>query len=56
MQTVLTGGQLTCDVVVPNMGTFTGSFYFQAASITGEHNKEAVYDLTLESNGSVNLQ
>jgi TP901-1 family phage major tail protein len=52
---VMAGGALTTDLVVPNVGTFTGTFVYVSFRYSGEHKGEAVYDITLQSSGPVTL-
>lgn len=40
-------------VIVPDLGTFTGTFMIATMGYTGEFNGEVTYDLTLESSGYV---
>ena len=55
LNTALAGGALTTDVVVPNIGTFTGTFVYASFQYSGDHKGEAVYDVTLQSSGPVTL-
>lgn len=55
LNTVMAGGALTTDLVVPNVGTFTGTFVYASFQYRGEHKGEAVYDITLQSSGPVTL-
>jgi len=40
-------------VIVPDLGTFTGTFMIATMGYSGEFNGEVTYDLTLESSGYV---
>ena len=40
-------------VIVPDLGTFTGTFMIASMGYSGEFNGEVTYDLTLESSGYV---
>tara|TARA_R100000951_G_scaffold116555_1_gene128979 strand:- start:1051 stop:1485 length:435 start_codon:yes stop_codon:yes gene_type:complete len=40
-------------VIVPDLGTFTGTFMISTMGYSGEFNGEVTYDLTLESSGYV---
>ncbi|MBV8565236.1 MAG: phage major tail protein, TP901-1 family [Methylobacteriaceae bacterium] len=55
LNTVMAGGALATDLVVPNVGTFTGTFVFASFQYSGEHKGEAVYDVMLQSSGPVTL-
>jgi TP901-1 family phage major tail protein len=55
LNTVMAGGALVTDLVVPNVGTFTGTFVYVSFQYSGEHKGEAVYDVTLQSSGPVTL-
>ncbi len=55
LDTVMAGGALTTDLVVPSVGTFTGTFVYVSFQYSGEHKGEAVYDITQQSSGPVVL-
>ncbi len=40
-------------IIVPDLGTFTGTFMIASLGYSGEFNGEVTYDLTLESSGYV---
>jgi TP901-1 family phage major tail protein len=40
-------------VIVPDLGTFTGTFMIATMGYSGEFNGEVTYDLTLESSGYI---
>ena len=41
------------DFVIPDLGTYTGSFQITSLEYAGEYNGEATYSVTLESSGAV---
>ncbi len=41
------------DFVIPDLGTYTGSFQITSLEFAGEYNGEATYSVTLESSGAV---
>ena len=41
------------NVIVPDLGTYAGTFQLTSLEYSGEHNGEVTYSLTLESAGSV---
>ena len=43
----------TYDFVIPDLGTYTGSFQVTSLEFAGEYNGEATYSVTLESSGAV---
>lgn len=55
LNTAMSGGALKTDVVVPEVGTFTGTYVYATFQYSGEHRGEAVYDVTLQSSGPVTL-
>lgn len=52
-QTFFDGALATCQVLVPDFGTLTGSFQVTALEIAAEHDGEVTFDLTLESAGEI---
>lgn len=44
---------LACSFVIPDLGTYSGSFQITTLSYAGEFNGEATYDVTFESGGAV---
>lgn len=40
-------------IVVPDFGTYEGSFYVESLEYGGEHNGEQTYNITLQSSGAV---
>lgn len=40
-------------VIVPDFGTYSGSFQLTALSYAGEHNGEVTYNVSLESSGAI---
>ena len=43
----------TYDFIIPDLGTYTGSFQVTSLEFAGEYNGEATYSVTLESSGAV---
>ena len=43
----------TYDFVIPDLGTYSGSFQVTSLEFAGEYNGEATYSVTLESSGAV---
>ena len=43
----------TYNVIVPDLGTYAGTFQLTTLEYSGEHNGEVTYSLTLESSGAV---
>ena len=43
------------EITIPGAGTFTGVFQITSLEYSGEHNGEATYSITLESDGSVSF-
>ncbi len=43
------------DFVIPDLGTYTGSFQITSLDFAGEYNGEATYSVTLESSGAVSF-
>ncbi len=41
------------NVIVPDLGTYAGSFMIASLEYSGEYNGEATYSVTLESSGSI---
>ena len=41
------------DFIIPDLGTYTGSFQITSLEFAGEYNGEATYSVTLESSGAV---
>ena len=41
------------DFVIPDLGTYSGSFQITSLEFAGEYNGEATYSVTLESSGAV---
>ena len=41
------------DFVIPDLGTYTGSFQITSLEFAGEYNGEATYSVTLESSGAI---
>jgi len=50
---VLAGTHPDCELVIPGFGTYQGKFQITSLAMTGEHNGEVTYSLSLESAGSV---
>jgi len=42
-------------IVIPELGTYTGSFMVASLEYAGEYNGEVTYSVTLESSGSVSF-
>jgi len=49
----LSGALEAYDVVVPGLGTFTGSFLATEFGFDGEHNGEVTFSLSLESSAAI---
>ena len=41
------------NVIVPDLGTYAGTFMIASLEYSGEYNGEATYSVTLESSGSI---
>ena len=41
------------NIIVPDLGTYAGTFMLTSLEYSGEYNGEATYSLTLESSGAV---
>ena len=41
------------NVIVPDLGTYAGTFMIESLEYAGEYNGEATYSVTLESSGAV---
>ena len=41
------------NIIVPDLGTYAGTFMIASLEYAGEYNGEATYSLTLESSGSI---
>lgn len=52
-QAFFDGALSSCQIVVPDFGTLTGSFQITAFEFSGEHNGEVTFDLSLESAGAI---
>lgn len=42
-------------IIIPELGTYTGSFMVASLEYAGEYNGEVTYSVTLESSGSVSF-
>lgn len=40
-------------IIIPDLGTYTGAFMVASLEFTGEHNGEVAYSTTLESSGAI---
>lgn len=49
------GSLATYNFIVPDLGTYAGSFMISSLEYAGEYNGEATYSLTLESSGTVSF-
>ena len=45
----------TDDFVIPDLGTYSGSFQVTSLEFAGEFNGEATYSVTLESSGTISF-
>ena len=45
----------TYDFVIPDLGTYSGSFQVTSLEFAGEFNGEATYSVTLESSGTISF-
>ncbi|MFG1295040.1 MULTISPECIES: phage major tail protein, TP901-1 family [Xanthobacter] len=52
-QMFFNGALASCQILVPDFGTITGSFQVTALEIAAEHDREVTFDLTLESAGEI---
>ena len=50
---VLNGTFAPCQLIVPGLGTYSGTFAFNNLSMSGEYNGEVTYNLSMESAGAV---
>ena len=39
--------------IIPDLGTYAGSFMIASLEFSGEYNGEVTYSITLESSGSI---
>jgi len=46
---------LACSFIIPDLGTYSGSFQITSLSYAGEYNGEATYDVSFESGGAVSF-
>lgn len=51
--TVFSGAIRTWQVIVPDFGTIAGAFQITAFELTGRHDAEVAFELTLESAGEL---
>ena len=50
---VLSGTFAACQLIVPGLGTYSGTFAFKSLQMSGEYNGEVTYSLSLDSAGEV---
>lgn len=44
---------LACSFIIPDLGTYSGSFQLTSLEYSGEYNGEATYSMTFESGGTI---
>ena len=52
---VLDGTLQDCDLVVPGFGTYSAQFAITSLEMSGEHNGEVTYSISLESSGDIDF-
>jgi len=50
---VLAGSHADCQIIVPGLGEYTGNFIISSLDMSGEHNGEVSYSLSLDSAGFI---
>lgn len=45
----------TYNIIIPDLGTYAGSFMISSLEYSGEYNGEVTYSITLESSGSISF-
>tara|TARA_Y100001938_G_C8047022_1_gene409501 strand:+ start:203 stop:607 length:405 start_codon:yes stop_codon:yes gene_type:complete len=43
------------NIIIPDLGTYAGSFMISSLEYSGEYNGEVTYSITLESSGSISF-
>ena len=43
------------NIIIPDLGTYSGSFMIASLEYSGEYNGEVTYSITLESSGSISF-
>lgn len=43
------------NIIIPDLGTYSGSFMISSLEYAGEYNGEVTYSITLESSGSISF-
>lgn len=45
----------TYNIIIPDLGTYSGTFMIASLEYSGEYNGEVTYSITLESSGSISF-
>ena len=54
LNTRIAAGELVdCELVVPGLGSYSGMFAIKSLEMSGEHNGEVTYSISLDSAGVV---